>query len=160
WNRRLLLRRGAAVGVGAAGLIATGRALVAAQATPAPAGGPAAGCDPLALLPQVPAFQVTSGDVADGAQLPAPQLSKIAGAAAGAEARPPHPAGGGFPAAAQSFCVTMYDADAPTGSGFWHWVVVDLPAGTTSLPAGAGAPGDAGLPKGAFQLPNDLRLAQ
>src|SRR5262245_2142120 len=57
WNRRLLVRRGAAAGVGAAGLIATGRAVVAAQATPEPAAGPA-GCDPLALLPKVPAFRV------------------------------------------------------------------------------------------------------
>jgi Raf kinase inhibitor-like YbhB/YbcL family protein len=158
WDRRLLLRRGAAAGVGAAGLIATGRALVAAQATPEPAGGPGAACDPLALLPKVPAFRVTSTDIVDGIQLPKPQLSGIAGA--GGEDRSPQLAWDGFPAGTQSFCVTMYDADAPTGSGFWHWAVVDLPAGTTSLPAGAGAPGDAGLPKGAFQLPNDLRLTQ
>ncbi|HEY7035623.1 MAG TPA: YbhB/YbcL family Raf kinase inhibitor-like protein [Thermomicrobiales bacterium] len=158
WDRRLLLRRGAAAGVGAAGLIATGRALVAAQATPEPAAGPA-GCDPLALLPKVPAFRVTSSDVADGVQLPTPQLSGIAGVPGGQD-QSPQLAWDGFPAATQSFTVTMYDADAPTGSGFWHWVVVDIPAGTTSLPAGAGAAGDAGLPTGAFHLPNDLRLAQ
>jgi len=49
----------------------------------------------------------------------------------------------------------MYDPDAPTGSGFWHWVVADLPASATSLSLNAGAPGGALLPKGAFELPAD-----
>jgi Raf kinase inhibitor-like YbhB/YbcL family protein len=40
----------------------------------------------------------------------------------------------GFPEAAKSFVVSMYASEAPTGSGFWHWVVEDIPATTTSLP--------------------------
>jgi len=158
WDRRALLRRGAWAGVGAAGLVVAGRAGAAAEATPTAVAHPPAGCDPRALLPPVPAFRATSTDVADGAPLPRPQRGTLFGA--GGEDRSPQLAWAGFPAATQSFCVTMYDPDAPTGSGFWHWAVVDLPAGVTDLPAGAGAAGDAGLPAGAFHLPNDLRQAQ
>lgn len=61
----------------------------------------------------------------------------------------------GVPAEAKSLAVTVYDPDAPTGSGFWHWVAVNLPVGTTSLPTGAGAPGGAQLPAGTVQVRND-----
>jgi Raf kinase inhibitor-like YbhB/YbcL family protein len=153
-NRRALLSRGAAAGVGAAGLTLIGRSVAVAQSTPAPG----TACDPLALLPAVPSFTVTSSDVGDGELMNLPQMSGIAGA--GGQDQSPQLAWSGFPDTAKSFCVTMYDPDAATGSGFWHWAVVDIPGDVTELATGAGAAGDAQLPAGAFQLMNDLRLAQ
>ena len=57
----------------------------------------------------------------------------------------------GAPAGTKSFAVTVYDPDAPTGSGFWHWVVYNIPATTDSLPENAGGANSGGLPNGATQ---------
>ncbi len=102
--------------------------------------------DPYDLLPAVPSFGVTSADVTDGEPLKDDQVAS---------------AGNTSPQlswdavdGAQSYTVTCFDPDAPTPSGFWHWVLVDLPADVTSLEAGAGAEG-ASLPGGAFMCRND-----
>lgn len=60
------------------------------------------------------------------------------------------------PSGTKGYAITMYDPDAPTGSGWWHWVVFDIPAGTTSLPEGAGTAGHSGLPAGAVQSMTDF----
>ncbi len=62
----------------------------------------------------------------------------------------------GAPAGTKSFAVTVYDPDAPTGSGWWHWVVFNLPATATSLPKGAGDPKKHLMPKGAVQSRTDF----
>lgn len=60
----------------------------------------------------------------------------------------------GAPEGTKSFVISIYDKDAPTGSGFWHWVVVNVPGDATSIPAGAGTDGST-LPEGAIQTFND-----
>jgi Raf kinase inhibitor-like YbhB/YbcL family protein len=60
------------------------------------------------------------------------------------------------PAGTKSFAVTMYDPDAPTGSGFWHWVVFDIPANVTELPTGAGNIMKGLMPAGAIQSNTDF----
>ena len=60
------------------------------------------------------------------------------------------------PAGTKSFAVTMYDPDAPTGSGFWHWVVFDIPANTTELKTGAGNISKMLMPAGAIQSNTDF----
>lgn len=103
--------------------------------------------NPYELLPQVPSFAVTSTDVTDAQPLKDDQVGS------GGDTSPQlswEPVEG-----AQSYTVTCFDPDAPTPSGFWHWVLVDLPAEVTSLEAGAGAEG-ASLPGGAFMCRNDV----
>ncbi|MBC9911705.1 YbhB/YbcL family Raf kinase inhibitor-like protein [Chitinophaga varians] len=62
------------------------------------------------------------------------------------------------PAATQSFAVTIYDLDAPTGSGFWHWVVFNIPSDIHELAAGAGTPEKNLLPAGAIQSNTDAGM--
>jgi Raf kinase inhibitor-like YbhB/YbcL family protein len=63
------------------------------------------------------------------------------------------------PEGTKSFAITMYDPDAPTGSGWWHWVAFDIPAAVTSLDAGSGTPGRTGMPAGAIQSMTDFGAA-
>ena len=109
--------------------------------------------DPYAALPQVPSFTLTSTDVTDGDQLPNPHVSGIMDA--GGDDVSPQLEWSGFPEGTKSFVVTVYDPDAPTASGFWHWAVANIPVTTTSLPSGAGDDTGSGLPDGAVQLRND-----
>jgi len=109
--------------------------------------------DPNWRLPEVPTFSLTSPDFGEGETLPRWARATDAGG----EDRSPTLHWDGAPSGARSFAVTMFDPDAPTSSGWWHWAVYNIPASITSLPAGAGDP-DAGLlPPGAITLPNETR---
>lgn len=114
--------------------------------------------NPYDELPRVPSFELTSTDLADGATLSTPQLSGIFGA--GGEDVSPQLSWSGAPEGTASYGVTVYDPDAPTVAGFWHWAVFNIPASVTELPSGAGDESGSGLPSGAVQLPNDASLAR
>jgi Raf kinase inhibitor-like YbhB/YbcL family protein len=94
-------------------------------------------------------FTLSSPDIAEGKTIAAAQVFNQFGCTGGNLS--PALSWSNAPAGTQSFALLMYDPDAPTGSGWWHWVVYNIPAGTTSLPAGAGDPKKSLLPAGALQ---------
>ena len=106
---------------------------------------------PYDFMPAVPSFELRSDDVADGEMMSDNQVYN--GFGMSGKNISPSLSWSGFPAETQSFAVTCYDPDAPTGSGFWHWLLLGLPSTVTSLPSGAGS--GAGLPPGAFHVRND-----
>lgn len=100
---------------------------------------------------------LTSANFNDGDFLPLDHiLSADFGFGCSGGNKSPELSWSGAPDGTQSFAVTVYDPDAPTGSGFWHWVVVNIPPTVTELPMDAGNPRSGLLPAGARQIRTDF----
>lgn len=106
------------------------------------------------------AFTVSSDSFKDGDYLAqAHVLSADFGFGCAGGNQSPHLAWSDAPAGTKSFAVTCYDPDAPTGSGFWHWVVVNIPPDATELALDAGNPNAGKLPRGALMTRTDYGMA-
>lgn len=101
--------------------------------------------DPYPLLPAVACFDVVSDDVTDAQPLDDAQVAARGNTS-------PHLRWSNVPDGTESFTITCFDPDAPTPSGFWHWVLVDLPGDLREIPAGFAS---GRLPEGAFHVRND-----
>lgn len=108
---------------------------------------------PYGRLPLVPALTISSSSVAADGSLGPDQYSAIFGVPGG-EDLSPQLTWSGAPTSTKSFVVSMYDPEAPTPSGLWHWMVADIPADTTDLAAGV-----IDLPGNAWTVKNDARTA-
>ena len=102
-------------------------------------------------------FKVVSDSFKDGDYLAKDHiLSADFGHGCAGGNQSPHLRWSGAPEGTKSFAVTCFDPDAPTGSGFWHWLVVNIPVTTTELPLDAGNPNTGKLPAGALQTRTDF----
>lgn len=102
-------------------------------------------------------FRVTSSDVREGDSLATSQQFNGFGCRGGNVS--PQLTWEHAPTGTRSFAVTAYDPDAPSGSGWWHWTVVNIPPTVSSLATGAGDKNNAKLPAGAVQGRNDFGYA-
>ncbi len=109
---------------------------------------------PAAQLHAQGTFTLSSREIAPGATIPTPNVFNGMGCTGSNTS--PGLSWTGAPAATKSFALTMYDPDAPTGSGWWHWVVYNIPASAKGIAAGAGDPKKNLLPAGSAQGNTDF----
>lgn len=98
-------------------------------------------------------FTLSSSDIAQGKFMSSAQEFQGFGCSGGN--RSPQLSWKGAPKGTEAFAVFAYDPDAPTGSGWWHWQVVNIPASITQLPAGAGDVSKNLSPAGSLNIKND-----
>lgn len=96
-------------------------------------------------------FRLTSSSIADGVKLTSAQVFKGFGCDGGNIS--PQLVWDHAPKGTKSFAITAYDPDAPTGSGWWHWNIVNISATVSEIPAGAS--GTSALPAGSVEIKND-----
>jgi Raf kinase inhibitor-like YbhB/YbcL family protein len=99
-------------------------------------------------------MSLTSSEIKEGGTIANEQVFKGFGCAGGNVS--PGLSWSGAPSGTKSLAVSIYDPDAPTGSGWWHWVVFNIPPNVTSLPKGAGDLKTKLMPKGAIQSRTDF----
>lgn len=99
-------------------------------------------------------FRLSSDSIAEGSQMTAAQVFDGFGCKGGDQS--PQLSWSGAPEGTKSFAITAYDPDAPTGSGWWHWSVVNIPASTRAIAAGASGKD---MPAGSVELRNDYGTA-
>jgi Raf kinase inhibitor-like YbhB/YbcL family protein len=99
-------------------------------------------------------FTLTSPDIAQGRKIGAAQIFNSFGCSG--QNISPALSWSNAPKGTQSFALLVHDPDAPTGSGWWHWLVYNIPASVNSLPGGAGDPQKKMLPGGALQARTDF----
>jgi len=111
----------------------------------------------LVAAPIVQGFELTSSDIQQGQLIPKAQVFKGYGCDGGN--RSPQLAWSDVPVGTESFAVTAYDPDAPTGSGWWHWILLDIPSGVRELPSDAGNPASGLAPAGSIEHRNSFGTA-
>jgi len=110
--------------------------------------------DPLETLPKVPSFDVEAADVNSDQTFTIPQYSGKMGVEGGKD-QSPAVKFSNVPEGTESFIVQIYDPDAPTAGGYWHWTVINIPGDAEGLGADAGNPEEGKLPKAARNMLND-----
>ena len=100
------------------------------------------------------ALELKSDDIKKGAKIADEQVFNSFGCTGGNVS--PQLSWSGAPKGTKSFALSVYDPDAPTGSGFWHWVIFNIPPDATSLVKGAGDPASGKAPAGAVQSRTDF----
>jgi len=108
---------------------------------------------PLGAQTAAAQMTVTSAEITDGAVSKSEQEANVFGCKGGNVS--PSLKWTGAPSDTKSFAINLYDPDAPTGSGFWHWVVFNIPASVTSLPKDAGDVKKSLMPAGVIQSRQD-----
>ncbi len=111
----------------------------------------------LSSLASAAGFKLSSSEIKAGGMIP--KSFEFNSFGCSGENKSPALKWSGAPKDTKSFAVTVYDPDAPTGSGWWHWVVVNIPANVTELPSNAGTLNSTTLPMGAMQGRTDYGMA-
>lgn len=110
--------------------------------------------NPLENLPEVPSFEVEATDINPDGTFTEVHYSEKMGIEGGKD-QSPALRFSNIPEGTKSLVVEIYDPDAPTAGGYWHWTVIDIPGDVKGLGADAGNPDGKKLPGKALNMPND-----
>ncbi|MEO0421334.1 MAG: YbhB/YbcL family Raf kinase inhibitor-like protein [Pseudomonadota bacterium] len=112
---------------------------------------------PLCLQAHADSFSLSSTDITEGQ--PMGKAQEFTGFGCDGGNRSPQLSWANAPAGTEAFAIMAYDPDAPTGSGWWHWQLINIPKTVTELPAGAGSASGDAAPAGSRHIKNDFGVA-